>query len=325
MTSALILSLFVATFAGAQTAAQPGAAPPPPKTIVNFVRDAIAENDFKKGEKIVLADMAANGTTPIAIEAFSWLGRGMLAAKRYDEAMTFSARTYEIIEEQLKTRQLDDEARLPIALGAAIEVQALALAGQGRRSEGLMHLQREIERFTGTSIVTRLYKNVNTLSLEGQPALAWDSPEWLGPKPPSLAELKGKPVVIFLWAHWCGDCKKQGPILDALVNKYRASGITVIAPTQRFGYVEKRKPAGAAEELAYIERIRDEFYPWMKTVSAPVSDDVYTRYGVSTTPTYVMIDRDGKVSSYLPGQPTSAQLEPLIQKIIAPATTSSQR
>jgi hypothetical protein len=38
-----------------------------------------------------------------------------------------------------------------------------------------------------------------------------------------------------------------------------------------------------------------------------------------------MIDRDGKVSSYLPGQPTSEQLEPLIQKIIAPATTSSQR
>ena len=58
---------------------------------------------------------------------------------------------------------------------------------------------------------------------------------------------------------------------------------------------------------------------------APVSDDVYLKYGVSTTPTYVMIDRDGKVSSYLPGQPTSAQLEPLMQKIIAPATTSSRR
>jgi thiol-disulfide isomerase/thioredoxin len=311
--AATILSLIVAATAGAQTPATPAAAAPPLKTIVNFVRDAIAENDLKKAEQLVLADMKANGTTPIAIEAFSWLGRGYLAAKRYDEAMTYAARTYEIVEEQLKTRKLDDEARLPIALGAAIETQALALAAQGRRSEGLMHLQRELEQFQGTSIVARLYKNVNTLSLEGQPALAWDSPEWLGPKPPALADLKGKPVVIFLWAHWCGDCKKQGPILDALVTKYKSSGITVIAPTQRFGYVEKRKPAGPAEELAYIERIRDEFYPWMKVVSAPVSDEVYTRYGVSTTPTYVMIDRDGKVSSYLPGQPTSEQLEPLIQ------------
>jgi cytochrome c biogenesis protein CcmG/thiol:disulfide interchange protein DsbE len=312
--TAVILSLFVAANTFAQTPAP--ATAPPPKTIVQLVRDAIAANDFTRAEKLVLDDMAANGTTPIAIEAFSWLGRGFVAAKRYDEAMTYSARTYEIVEEQLKTRKLDDEARLPIALGAAIEVQALALAGQNRRSEALMHLQREIERFNGTSIITRLNKNVNLIGLEGQPALPWASSEFLGPKPPTLAELKGKPVVVFLWAHWCGDCKKQGPILEALVNKYKSSGITVIAPTQRFGYAEKRRPVGPAEELKYIEQVRDEFYPWMKTVAAPVSDEVYTRYGVSTTPTYVLIDRDGKVSTYLPGQPTVEQLEPLIRKII---------
>ena len=321
---AMVLSLFVVSAAFAQAPAQPATAPIPPKTIVQLVREAITQNDFKKAEKLVLDDMAANGTTPIAIEAFSWLGRGTVAAKRYDEAMTYAARTYEIVEEQLKTRKLDDEARLPIALGAAIEVQALALAGQGKRSEAVMSLQREIEHYKGSSIIMRLNKNVNLLSLEGQPAFPIESKEWLGPKT-SLAALKGKPVVLFLWAHWCGDCKTQGPILDALVNKYRNTGITVIAPTQRFGYVEKRKPADPAEELAYIERVRDQFYPWMKTVAAPVSDDLYLKYGVSTTPTYVMIDRDGKVSSYLPGQPTSEQLEVLIKKIIAPATTASQR
>ena len=320
-TVALFLSLIVVAFAEAaphqgQAAPQTPApaAAPPPKTIVNLVRDAIAENDLKKAEKLVLDDIAANGTTPIALEAFSWLGRGYVAAKRYDEAMTYAARTYEMVEEQLKTRKLDDEPRLPIALGAAIETQALALAGQGKRSEAIMTLQREIEQFKGTSILMRLNKNMNLLGLEGQPAFPIESAEWLGPKT-SLAELKGKPVVLFLWAHWCGDCKKQGPILDALVNKYKSSGLTVVAPTQRFGYVERRKPATPAEELAYIERIRDEFYPWMKTVSAPISDDLYMKYGVSTTPTYVLIDRDGRVSTYLPGQPTTEQLEPLIQKI----------
>jgi thiol-disulfide isomerase/thioredoxin len=290
-TSALLLSLIVSTAAFAQTPA----AAPPPKTIVQLVRDAIAENDFKKAEKLVLDDMNANGTTPIA--------------------MTYAARAYEIVEEQLKTRKLDDEARLPIALGAAIEVTALATAGQGRRSEAVAYLHQEIERYKDTSILMRLNKNLHVLSLEGQPALPWASNEWLGPKPPTAAELKGKPVVLFMWAHWCGDCKKQGPILDAIVNKYKSSGIVVLAPTQRFGYAEKRRPVGPAEELKYIEQVRDEFYPWMKSVPVPVSDEVYLKYGVSTTPTYVMIDRDGKVSTYLPGQPTMEQLEPLIKKI----------
>ena len=129
-----------------------------------------------------------------------------------------------------------------------------------------MTLQREIEQFKGTSIIMRLNKNVNLLSLEGQPAFPIDVDRMARTEAVAGRRAQGQAGRdLFLWAHWCGDCKKQGPILDALVNKYKASGITVVAPTQRFGYVEKRKPAGPAEELAYIERIRDEFYPWMKT------------------------------------------------------------
>jgi thiol-disulfide isomerase/thioredoxin len=255
------------------------------------------------------------------IEAFSWLARDLVSRKRWDEAMTYASRTYGIVEEQLKRRKLDDEPRLPIALGAAIEVQAQALAGQGRRSEAVMHLQREMEQFKGTSIIMRLNKNMHLVSLEGQQALPWASKEVLGPKPPTLAELRGKPVVLFLWAHWCGDCKTQGPLLESVVSKYRDSGITVIAPTQRFGYAEKRRPVGPDEELKYIEQVRDQFYPWMKTIPVPVSDEVYLKYGVSTTPTYVMIDREGKVSTYLPGQPTVEQIDELIQKIVKPGNS----
>ena len=308
------LSLIVSTAGFAQDIAKPAA---PPKTIVQLVRDALNAKDFEKAELLAIDNMATTKNSPISIEAFSWLGRDLVARKRYEEAMTYASRTYGFVEEALKSRKLDDEPRLPIALGAAIEVQALALAGQGRRSEALMHLQRESEQFKGTSIIMRLNKNANVIGLEGQPAFPLTSKEVLGPKTPSLAELKGKPVVIFAWAHWCGDCKTQGPLLDQVVNKYKSSGITVIAPTQRFGYAEKRRPVGPAEELKYIESIRDQFYPWMKTVSAPVSDEVYLRYGVSTTPTYVMIDRDGKVSSYLPGQPTIEQIDAMVQKIVA--------
>ena len=291
---------------------------------MQLVRDALAAKDFERAEVLAVNEMAASKESPISIEAFSWLGRDLVSRKRWDEAMTFASRTYGIVEEQLKHRKLDDEPRLPIALGAAIEVQAQALAGQGRRSEAVMHLQREMEQYKGTSIIMRLNKNMHLVSLEGQSALPWASKETLGPKAPTLAELRGKPVVLFLWAHWCGDCKTQGPLLESVVRKYRDSGITVLAPTQRFGYAEKRRPVGPEEELKYIEQVRDQFYPWMKNVPVPVSDEVYLRYGVSTTPTYVMIDREGKVSTYLPGQPTVEQLDELIQKIVKPTGTSSR-
>ena len=316
ITTALLLSLIVVASAFAQDPAKPAA---PPPTIVQQVRDAIAQNDFVKAEKLVLSDMAAHGTTPIAVEAFSWLGRGAVAAKNYDAAMTYAARTYEIVEEQLKTRKLDDEARLPIALGAAIEVTALATAGQGGRSDAVLYLRQEIETYKGTSIIERLNKNVNLLSLEGTPALPVDSPKWIGAPPPSLAALKGKPVILYLWAHWCADCKAQGPVLESMLQKYKNAGLTVVAPTKFYGYVAKRAPAGPEEELAYITSIRDSFYPWLKTVPVPISEQIFAQYGVSTTPTLVLIDRAGNVSKYNPGQLTTEQLEPLIQKIIAPA------
>jgi hypothetical protein len=108
-------------------------------------------------------------------------------------------------------------------------------------------------------------------------------------------------------------------VLESLLQKYKSTGLTVVAPTKFYGYVAKRQPAGPDEELKYLTEIRDTNYPWLKTLPVPVSDQIFAQYGVSTTPTLVLIDRAGNVSKYHPGQLTVEQLEPLIQKIVAPA------
>jgi thiol-disulfide isomerase/thioredoxin len=233
-------------------------------------------------------------------------------------------RTFAMVEEQLMTRQLDDEPRLPTALGASIEVQAQIMAADGNRSEGVLYLREQIDRWKDTSIVTRLYKNLNLLSLEGQPALPLDFTEWIGPRPVPLAELKGKPVVLFLWAHWCPDCKAMGPVLEAAYDKYRDTGLTVVAPTQRFGYVAQRKPAPPDEELAYIAGVRDQYYAWLRNVAVPVSREIYTTYGVSSTPTLVFVDRAGNVSRYNPGKLTAEELDAALKAIVAPAPTAKR-
>ncbi len=316
------LSAAVPVAAHAQTAV---AAPAATQSVIAEVRAAIAKGDFAGGEQTLATYRKARGTTPEALEALSWLGRGALAAKQLDQAEDYALQTYDLCVEALKTRKMDDEPRLPIAIGAAIEVRANVHAQRGALADAVHLLQEELATYRATSIRTRLQKNLNLLSLEGKPAPALDIAEYLGPKPASLASLKGKPVVVFFWAHWCPDCKAMSGTLEKLLAAYRAQGLTVVSPTQRYGYVASRKTALPAEETPYIERTRAEFYGWMAKESLPLSDENFKNYGASTTPTVVLIDRAGIVRLYHPGQMTFDELEPLVKALVTGKATNVAR
>jgi thiol-disulfide isomerase/thioredoxin len=302
----------------------PAFAQQPQRNIITEVRGLIAKDDFATAEKTLIAYFGESGTTPEGLEALSWLGRGALAKKDYDEANRFATQTYGLALEALKTRPMDAEPRVPIAIGAAIEVQAHVMAAKGDRSEAVYFLQRELDEYKDTSIRTRLQKNIHLLSLEGRPAPAYEVSEYVGTtRPPTLASLRGKPVMLFLWAHWCGDCKGMASTLAELGAAYKDKGLTIVAPTQRYGYVAKRAPADAATELAYIGEIAREFYgnvDW----TVPVNNESFAAYGSSTTPTIVLIDRQGTVRLYHPGQMTRAELEPHIKSLVAGRATEAR-
>ena len=297
---------------------------PASRNIIAEVRGLIAKDDFTTAEKTLRAFIDERGVTPDALEALSWLGRGSLAKKALDEANRFATETYGLALEALKTRRMDDEPRLPIAIGAAIEVQAHVMAQQGNRSEAVYFLQRELDEYRATSIRTRIQKNIHLLSLEGRPAPAYEVGEYVGAvKPPALASLRGKPVLMFLWAHWCGDCKSMAGTLAELQAAYKDKGLTIVAPTQRYGYVAKRAPADPQTELTYIGQVAQEFYGDVEW-TVPVSNESFASYGSSTTPTIVLIDRQGVVRLYHPGQMTRAQLEPHVRALVEGRATDER-
>ncbi len=324
----LALAFAPMLFAGplaAQTApaAAPAATTVKPPNIIAEVRAAIAKGDFAGGEQLLNAYRASTGTTPEALEALSWLGRGALAAKQLDAAENYALETYDLCLEALKTRPMDAEPRLPIAIGAAIEVRAHVHAERGARADAVYLLQQELATYRATSIRARIQKNINLLSLEGQAAPALEAPEYLGTAPVAVSALKGKPVVLFFWAHWCPDCKAMASVVDKLMADYGPKGLTVMAPTQRYGYVAARKTATPEEEMPYIAKVRDQFYPWMAALSVPVSEENFKNYGASTVPTVVLIDRAGVVRLYHPGQMTLEEIEPHIKAILDSKATSA--
>jgi thiol-disulfide isomerase/thioredoxin len=283
--------------------------------IVDDVRFALAQSNFSAAESALNSYRSQQGVTAEYLEAYSWLGRAALDQGQYDQAAAYAKQTKSMVLEQLKQRSLDSEAHLPISLGAALEVQSQVLAARGQRSQAVALLQAALQTYGSTSIHDRLQKNLNLLLLQGKPAPPLQSEEFLGAKVP--AQLKGSPVLLFFWAHWCADCKAEGPIITQLRSEFSSKGLQVIGPTRLYGYTAQIEHASASDELRYIDAVRHRFYAGLIDMPVPISKHNFDTYGASTTPTLVLLDRAGKVAMYHPGALPYDQLRAEIEKVVA--------
>jgi thiol-disulfide isomerase/thioredoxin len=296
-----------------------------PQTIVSKVQLEAAAGNFEAARRDLKQFRDASGVTPEYLDALSWLGRGELAARNFAGAVENAAEVRKLCLAQLTRRKLDAEPRLPTALGASIEVQALAAAMQGQRDQAVLFLRGELRRWRDTSMRARIQKNLNLLTLEGKPAPALDITQSLtGPKPVPLAQHRGRPVLLFFWAHWCIDCKLEISVIQQLEHTYGSRGLVVIAPTQHYGYVGGGQDAPRDVETKYIREVYAKYYTGLGPVEVPVSEENFSNYGVSTTPTLVLVDTGGIVRLYNPGAMSYEKLAARIAQLFRGATSPSE-
>ena len=113
----------------------------------------------------------------------------------------------------------------------------------------------------------------------------------VGGKSLSLSQYKGQVVMINFWATWCGPCRQEMPLLDAMYKKYKAMGFTLIG-------VNVEPDSKAAEE--FLKKL---------PVSFPVAFDAESKvsqlYNVLGMPCTVIVDRKGNArvlhKGYRPG------------------------
>lgn len=105
-------------------------------------------------------------------------------------------------------------------------------------------------------------------------------------KPRSLADYRGRTVLVHFWASWCEPCKEEFPALSAFWRSAGGSNLVILA---------------VAEDSA--ERVRP--FVAERGVKFPVLIDQYgsvmRAYGVSVVPVTVVIDKDGMTRAVLVG------------------------
>jgi thiol-disulfide isomerase/thioredoxin len=252
----------------------------------------------------------------VAIEAAVARARAALADRQLVNANTEAEAAYDLAMAALVEARAPAALRIRMALGDAIETRASIMVEDGARAEAVRFLRLELAANRGSAIHARLETAVERVSLEGRRGPRLDEGARAGTRVPDDNELKGKVVLLFFWAHWCGQCKADGPMVEKLLRKYRGQGLTIVAPTQRYGYVDGDGPAAPATELQHIVNVRDRHYRFLRDAPVPIGEANYKAYGVTTIPMYVLLDREGIVRLYHAGQMRAPELEAAIRKLL---------
>ena len=146
---------------------------------------------------------------------------------------------------------------------------------------------------------------------------ALEASVWFGPKPPSIASLRGKPVLLFFWAHWCPDCKAEVFVIANLMKKYSPKGLALIGPTRYYGYAARGEAAPPEVEKPYIDVIRREYYTSARQMPVPLSNANFCQLrGRFLHAHSGAADRQGIVRWYHPGAATEQELGTHIEALL---------
>jgi peroxiredoxin len=135
-----------------------------------------------------------------------------------------------------------------------------------------------------------------------RPAPAFDTTDLAGKKT-TLADFRGKVVLLDFWATWCKPCVASMPSLDRLASQWKDRDVVVV------GVSIDQEPGKVAPFLK------------KKPVSYPVLLDnpkspSYTAYKVKVLPSLFLIDREGNIVAEWRGDTKPAEIEKAIERLL---------
>jgi len=123
-------------------------------------------------------------------------------------------------------------------------------------------------------------------------------------------QLRGKVVLIDLWATWCGPCAAAAPLLDQAYRDLKAKGVEFIGIAV--------PPKASPEEVRAAARRIGMNYPvaiWNPQLAERIQ-------GVHAVPTYILIAPDWTIHKLWVGATPPGQIRREIERLLAAPTSA---
>jgi cytochrome c biogenesis protein CcmG, thiol:disulfide interchange protein DsbE len=118
----------------------------------------------------------------------------------------------------------------------------------------------------------------------------------------SLADYKGKVVVMNFWASWCPPCVEELPLLERTQRALQKRGATVLGVNIQ---------DTTEDALGYVKRF-DLTYPSLRDVDR----DFARKFGTNSYPETFVVDRDGKITALKRGPVDQKWLDQNVEPLL---------
>lgn len=196
------------------------------------------------------------------------------------------------------------------------EMLAQELAFAEKISQIMQATGTPSQKREATSGYLQVRDRATQMALIGQEAPEISVKEWINGGPATLADLRGRVVLLEFWATWCKPCQEMFLKLENLYEKEAVRGLEIIALTRH--YLAYRGTAESmSEELELMRRMVTEN---AVTFVVGVAEDERLQgiYGANGLPTVALIDRRSVVRYAGPGAD-----DPLFNQALQPCLEES--
>ena len=129
----------------------------------------------------------------------------------------------------------------------------------------------------------------------GEAAPASPLPRLEGGGDGSLADYRGRWVLVNFWASWCGPCREEAPLLESFQRRHGDAGFTVLG-------IDSRDLSG--DGRAFVRRV-GRSYPQLRDGDGATAGD----FGTTGVPENYLVDPRGRVRLLVRGPVTEAYLD----------------